>query len=405
MTTPTADILDHSPVELSTPDARPQGVQPGSWKRLGYTAGVIAAMVAVGWGPYLVALSVLLGLILLHEAGHFSVAKACRMRVHQFFVGFGPVIWSVRRGETEYGIKAIPLGGFVRIAGMTPDEADDPRGYKRAGLWQRLAVIGAGPATNFVIAIAAGFIALWAIGLGQASTTIAGVDARLPAAAAGLRAGDEIVAIDGVEVESFSQVTQAVLDSPDEVVAVAVRRGETMYLYSMPIVTDAGQRKIGIFAAVERHRLSPGVALEGSINSVSMVAYQAGSGLWTLVTGFANTLAGLTGAEVPPENRPLSPVGAVQVGVAIGGQSMFDALGLVMLYSTFLAVFNLLPIPPLDGGHMVIAVVERAASKIRRRTVEISTSAIQAVTVAVAGFLIMLGLVALVLDFTQPVIL
>ena len=175
------------------------------------TFGVIAFIVAI------------LASVMLHEAGHFAMAKAFGMKVTQFFVGFGPTLWSVRRGETEYGVKAIPAGGFVKIVGMTELEevpaADRPRAFYRQPAPQRAVVLAAGSTMHFVIAFVLIWFVLSGLGLPALTTTVGSVspcitqddaarctsaDPASPAALAGIRPGDRIVAIDGRPVTEWS---------------------------------------------------------------------------------------------------------------------------------------------------------------------------------------------------------
>jgi membrane-associated protease RseP (regulator of RpoE activity) len=383
----------------------PTGVSPGSWRRLALLALLVGSIVLVGGGAELIALAVLLSLILLHEGGHFLAARATKMQVHQFFVGFGPVIWSIRRNGVEYGIKAIPLGGFVKIAGMSSDDLEHPRGYQRSGALQKLVVVAAGPATNLLIGLFVAFITLSAVGLPEAGTTIAKVDPRLGAAAAGVRPGDQLVAVNGTAVETWSDLTKAVdATEPGSFVQVAVQRGELKYQYTVRVLLDAGVRRVGVQADTQNVTLGLGASASGSVQAVSDVARASLTGVRNLATGFTGLVRGVFGASVDPASRPLSPVGAVQVGAEIGGRGLFDALNLVMLYSTFLAVFNLLPIPPLDGGRMLIVVIEKALGTVRRKKVEVPVRLIQQVGTAVAMALLAVGLIAVILDITQPVL-
>src|SRR5436309_7154334 len=157
------------------------------------------------FGAILFIVAVIL-VVIVHESGHFFVAKAFRIKVEEFFVGFGPRLWSFRRGETEYGVKAIPLGGYVRIAGMNPFEqlapADLPRTYGAKPAWQRVLVILAGPITHFFMALL--FLAIYFAALGTPNyrpvvalvqATVQGVPGPSPAKVAGLQAGDEVIAV------------------------------------------------------------------------------------------------------------------------------------------------------------------------------------------------------------------
>jgi membrane-associated protease RseP (regulator of RpoE activity) len=391
-------------VSAMTDDETPGPTAPtrsGSWRRLAVVAMGAAGLHLAGYGAPVVALSVLLSLILLHETGHYLAARACGMRVHQFFVGFGPVLWSTTRGETEYGVKVLPLGGYVRIAGMSDADRDDPRGYAQSGRWQKLAVVAAGPVMNLVIALVVGFFVLLSIGVPSSSTTLGSVDEQLGAYQAGIRAGDQVVEVDGVATATWADVVAGIEQGSDPVQVVVVRDG-VAERFDVPVAEVDGARRVGVAAGVAYERESFAGSVAGSVNAVRFVSGQALKGIGSLAAGFGNTLAGLTGAEVAPEYRPLSPVGAVKLGVDVGGDSLYDALSLVLIYSVFLAVFNLLPIPPLDGGHMLIVVIESVASFLKRRPVVVPAAVVQRVTLSFVVLLLGVGLVALFLDLTQP---
>src|SRR5262252_1224399 len=191
------------------------GTEEGRVPRMSFLLGVAIFVVA------------LLGSIMLHEAGHFATAKMFGMKATQFFVGFGRTVWSRRKGETEYGVKAIPAGGFVKIVGMTEledvDPADEPRSFRRQPGWQRIIVLAAGSFMHFVLAFVLLFIVAAGIGLetGSAGTTVGAVESCVPASVtaackpsnpdspakkAGIRAGDKIIAVAGVPVRGWVQM-------------------------------------------------------------------------------------------------------------------------------------------------------------------------------------------------------
>src|SRR5438105_902355 len=186
-----------------------------------------------GFGIVLFAV-VLIAVVLLHEAGHFFTAKAFGIKVEEFFVGFGPRLWSTRRGETEYGVKLIPAGGYVRIAGMNPFEEVPPERFpKTFGAkppWQRAVVIATGPLTHFVVAVLALFVYFAAIGaMTPSKPIVASVQTTLnghasPAAAAGLRPGDAIVALDGRSVGSLDRFVSFTRHHVGRTISLTIRR-------------------------------------------------------------------------------------------------------------------------------------------------------------------------------------
>jgi len=382
-----------------------RGVTPGSGRRLTIMLALIASLLVSGARGETTALIVLLLLILLHEAGHFAVARAMRMRVEEFFVGFGPVVWSYARNGIEYGIKSLPLGGYVKIAGMSANDLDHPEGYQRSGRWKKLAVVAAGPATNIAIALAVAFCALFFVGLPKSSNVVERVDLRLGAAAAGIRPGDEIVSIGGRDVLDWSDVGETVqaLGANETVDVIVIRNGRP-YQYDVKILADAGQPRIGVGAKTVHEPLGFLESARGSVTAVGNVAASSLRGLVALGAGLGNFLGGLTGAEVDPNNRPLSPIGAVQIGAQIGGEGLFSALELVMVYSTFLAIFNLLPILPLDGGRIAVVIYEAVASAVRRKRVEVRAETMARIGFGFTMFLLFIGVVAIILDITQPVL-
>jgi RIP metalloprotease RseP len=293
----------------------------------------------------------------------------------------------------------------VKIAGMTSEDADVADGYQQSNALRRAVVVVAGPAVNLLVALVVGFVMLFSVGLPQAGTTVARVDPRLGAASAGIRPGDEIVGVNGTPIRSWAEVTDAVeATAPGRDVDITVLRDSRSYRYSVPVLRDAGVPRIGVQADTEHVRYGYVSSVRGSAEAISDVAVGSVRGVGSLIGGVGDLVGGVFGGEVDPAARPLSPIGAVQIGAEIGGRGVFDALQLVLLYSTFLAVFNLLPVPPLDGGRFVIVVIEAAASVVRRRRVEVPAAVSQRIGTAVAVFLLGIGLMAIILDITQPVL-
>lgn len=306
-------------------------------------------------------------LIILHEAGHFMAAKAVGMRVERFSLFFGPLLVKVRRGETEYGIGPIPLGGYVKITGMNPREALDPdvapRAYYNQPVWKRVVVILAGPAMNLLIA----FAIVWGLFLSNGEAVVvkrvAAVEPGTPAAKS-LKAGDRIVSVDGVGASPLAIQRQirshrcagtptngCLAATPARV--VVRREGRTVGLELRPrYVAKDGHMEIGFEFAGGRQAVGAAKA-----------ATLTGSALWTVTK---KTISVVARIFEPRERKQLHGV----VGISVVTQESFShsttlALQVLALISLSLAIINLFPFLPLDGGHVFWALAE----KVRRRRI------------------------------------
>jgi membrane-associated protease RseP (regulator of RpoE activity) len=356
----------------------------------------------VGWLIFLVALMVS---VMLHETGHFVAAKRFGMKCTQYFIGFGPTIWSTQRGETEYGIKALPLGGFVKITGMTSvdevDEEDEERSFRRAPGWQRLIVLLAGSFEHFALAAVIIFALALGIGIENQITTnqVASVtpcvqpskaallngdacrkDAPKSAAVlAGLKVGDTVTAFNGVKMTGWNQLHNAILATkPGVPVTLTVDRdGRTLVLHTRLAEVPGYGTDLGFDATVNDvfQRKSP----LGAIGYV-------GSGFSEVITGSVTALAELPGA-VPDlfnkQKRATTDAGNVSsvygaardTGQAVAAdvgwkQKVSFILLLIASLNIFVGVFNLLPLLPMDGGHVAVVLWEMVRSwwaRVRRR--------------------------------------
>jgi regulator of sigma E protease len=320
---------------------------------------------------YLLAFLGFVALIVLHEAGHFTAAKAVGMRVERFSLFFGPMFVKKRIGETEYGIAPIPLGGYVKITGMNPNEALSPeverRAYYNQPVWKRVVVILAGPAVNIAIA----FLIIWALFLangktvtshGQpvASTRVAAVTAA-PANAV-LKPGDQIVSVDGVGGSytairaqlathkcAGAEVNGCVAATP---AAVVVKRGGQLRAFALrPVYSAAAKRPLLGFEFDNKQQ--PVGAGEAASLTVS--------GLWS-VTG--RTVGVIVRIFEPQERKQLhGVVGGYTVAQESFSHSTTQALEVLALISLSLGIINLFPFLPLDGGHVFWAVAEKIRGK------------------------------------------
>lgn len=467
---------------------------------------LVAGLVFLGWRfgwNILWVIGSLLGMIFLHELGHFLTAKAAGMQVTQFFIFFGPRIWSFKRGETEYGIRAFPLGAFVKITGMSNVEPVDPaiesRTYRQKSYLRRLSVAVAGSAMHFLLAL--GFIFALLVTEGAQwddvgpEAAVGGLSEEGGALAGGVLPGDVILSIDGTPVPLWDDLGPTISDMGSDTVPVVVDRGGEIVELSVTIgerLTDEGAAGIdGVLAgerilAVEGQSISSydefaglvgdrvgerievtvdllteeplttqievtelqtegatrgflGVALESDIDTVEPlgvgkalvrtvpefldIAWDSTKAiaetLWppNLFGMFADVLAPSTDATVGPldqerlaefddpisDNRLLSPVGAVNVGnqAFAAGWASFGLF--FMSINVFIGVFNLTPMLPFDGGHVLIATYEAVRTKMKGARHFADVTKLLPATYAV--FVVLLGIFALglYLDISNPI--
>jgi membrane-associated protease RseP (regulator of RpoE activity) len=344
--------------------------------------------------------------VMLHEGGHFLTARHYGMKSTQFFVGFGPTLWSRQRGETEYGIKAIPAGGFVKIVGMTPleevDPADEPRAFWRQKPGQRAVVLAAGSFVHFCIAIVLVFGVTYAVGVidetapvvaapeacvvlavptGSTPAPACGADGTVPAPAkaAGLRADDRVLSVAGVATPTWTSMVTAVRDHPGETVPVVVQRdGARVTLSVTPVAVTRPDLKdprktvtvgaIGAGQTIVTERLGPVASARESVDRLGLIV----KGTWISLTEKAGTITRLYSPDRDKEGL-VGAVGAARVsGEILGAAStpfavrVSDFLLLMAGLNLFVGVFNLLPLLPLDGGHLAVLGFEQARDRVRR---------------------------------------
>jgi regulator of sigma E protease len=324
---------------------------------------------------YVLAAAGFAALIILHELGHFTAAKAVGMRVERFYLFFPPAIAKFRRGETEYGVGAIPLGGFVKISGMNPDEELPPevahRAYYRQPVWKRIVTIAAGPAMNLLIA----FVLLFALAFGarQVNDTVGEIVAGSPAAAH-LRTGDHILAVDGKSFpdastnQRLARFARLVADHKcpgkqadgcraNTPVRLRIERGGQIRSLAIRPEYDAEIERTRIGFSYGSRPLNPGVA-EAAGDSARF--------MWEVTSQTLGVIARLFD---PQERKQLSGVvGGYEVTRQAIGFGAREALTLIAVISLSLAVINLFPFLPLDGGHIFWSLVE----KVRGRPVSFS---------------------------------
>lgn len=434
------------------------------WYALGVLVFAVALIMSIAW----------------HEAGHLVFAKLFGVRVTQYMIGFGRTMWSRRRGETEYGIKAIPLGGYIRMVGMVPPakdgrarfnttaasplgiarqireqaragdralvtDGDEGRQFYQLHPVKRIIVMVAGPAQNLIFAIVLFAIALMAVGIPTASTTISDVsacvvpvaaggqeqrtdclpgDPATPAAAAGLQPGDRIVSIDDVPIETWPQVQQAIAASGGRTVQLRYERAGTVHTAAVPVVAterprydDAGNLTgsavIGFLGVSPAEEFVPQGIGSAFVRTGDFVA-QASAAVMRIpqrIPAVWNAIVHPTQSE---PDRPMGIIGAGRIGGEILAQPMpveakvLWVLNLLAGFNMSLFLLNLLPLLPLDGGHVLGAAIDWvrrgwAALRKRSRPREFDVAALMPVAyVVVLGF-VALSLLTAVADIVNPV--
>jgi membrane-associated protease RseP (regulator of RpoE activity) len=390
-------------------------------------------MTLLGWIIFIFAL---LFSIMLHEFGHFVTAKKFHMKVTQFFVGFGQTLWSTVRGETEYGIKALPAGGFVKIVGMTAledvDPADEDRSFRHQPGWQRMIVLGAGSFMHFLLAFVLLFILAVGIGLANSSSATVGAidpcvpksetaatcvksDPASPAAKSGLRTGDKVVALAGQPVHNWNQLGKAIRDQPagTPVTVTVLRDGHRLTLH--PSLATIHGRK-GSYLGI-----SPAIVYQ-TVGPISAVRY-AGTEFGTIVTGSVSALGSIPKAipDLFAKDRSSTAGGNVTSVVGAGeytGQAFAAQVGwqtkvtvvllIVISLNIFVGLFNLLPLLPLDGGHLAVVIYESIRSWIARLLRRpdpglVDMRKLLPVSVGVFALLVGFGLLLILADLVNPV--
>ena len=383
---------------------------------------VVALAVATHAVPVLIVVVALVVMVMLHELGHLLTAKLGHMKVTEYFLGFGPRLWSIRRGETEYGVKAIPAGGYVKILGMTSaeevDPADEPRTYRQQPFRYRLLVAVAGSAMHAVMA----FVLLWGMfvffgapqGNAVAVTALAPFDHGLdPARAAGLRAGDIVRSVDGKAVHDPTDLQRAIQGDVGRPLTVVVDRGgSTRTLTVTPAADRSGTRTSGhigvvIGAPVETSGPLAAVPQAGRLFGRIVSGTIGGLGQVFSVSGIRGYVHDLTNAQAAAHaaktgNRISSIYGAGRIAVESAKVGAYDLIYVLASIIVIVGLINLFPMLPLDGGHVLIAVYERVRSR-RGRPYHADVTKLTPVAYA---FVLLLGFIvvsALYLDITHPV--
>ena len=292
------------------------------------------------------AIFVFLLVVLLHELGHFSVAKLVGIKVNEFAIGMGPKIFQRQNGETQYTLRAFPIGGFVRMEGEE-ENSDDPRSFGKASVMSRIATIAAGAIMNFVLAIIV--LSIVAFNVGVPTTTLSGTIEGSPAQEYGIQAGDKVLAINEIEIKEWQDIVDAInyYGIGSELSVKVERNGSLETIQVMP-VEDEGRVVIGITPEYEQ-----------SIGSAVKAGFQD---TWYFIKLMFQFLGMLFQGKVSTDDLA-GPIGVInEVGNAakMGFTNLLNILGFI---SVNLGFFNLLPIPALDGSKIVFLLIELVRGK------------------------------------------
>lgn len=432
------------------PVPSPQGEHPGNPLGLAVLVGLVVLAGLTGGWPLLVMVAAIVVMIFLHELGHFLTAKWAGMKVTEFFIGFGPRIWSFRRGETEYGVKAIPAGAYVKVIGMHNldefDPADADRTYMSKPYWRRLSVAVAGSTMHFLLAVVSLFALFSFVGVpGGAVPTSEEEEERLRATApwhvgavvdgsaaerAGIRPGDDILAVDGVDVGGFRDFSEIVRERPGQEVDVTVVRdgieqlidvrvgrrnldGERVGFFG--VSPNYPQQTLGVADAVGETFSTFGQGVTATFEGLA--TFLSPSGLFDLgervvsgeedrgpIVGDGDEPAG-SGDGSSDGGRPVSIVGVTQIGAELfDSEGIAGLLGIFITLNIFIGIFNLVPLLPLDGGHVAIATYEKVRSLFRGgEDYHVDVAKLLPLTYAVVLVLVFLGISTIYLDISDPI--
>jgi membrane-associated protease RseP (regulator of RpoE activity) len=420
------------------PDPPREEPPPNSTRRslvrlIAAIALIVALAIVLNAGALLIVIVSLIVIVMVHELGHFATAKWSHMKVTEYFVGFGPRLWSFRRGETEYGVKVIPAGGYVKIPGMTNleeiDPADEPRTYRRQPFRNRVLVASAGSIMHFVMAFLLAWAALVFIGTPSATgviiegfTPFSGF-AQNPAQQGGLHAGDRVVSVDGHSVATTKAFESDIKNAIGVPLHLVVNRaGHDVTLTVTPVngqivKSDGSQLSKTRKGYIGVSLGSPSIpedafgALGGAGKVVGQVTSASVTGLAHLfsphgIASYVSQVANPSLAAKDQRNgtsRPESIVGAGRIAVQAAHAGTIELIEVLIALNIFIGIFNMLPILPLDGGHVAIALSERVCTRRGRPFYQADAAKLLVVAYVFVFLLLLVVSSTVYLDITHPV--
>jgi membrane-associated protease RseP (regulator of RpoE activity) len=433
----TPEVVDTDSGDRLPPDGSDHGTQGNSGQilRLLVALALITGIfVVAGLGDLLIFIVIIVLIVMLHELAHFATAKWCGMKVTEYFVGFGPRLWSFRRGETEYGVKAIPAGGYVKITGFTMLEEvaveDEPRTYRQQAFWKRIVVASAGSVMHFIIAFVLALIVAFSWGVPSNNESIQKFDhwvgvAHTPAQLAGLQPGDTIVSFNGHSFKSAASLQNDLKGTKaGQAVNLGIDRAGRLLHLSVTPRSGKGLRDsngalqnrpyIGVSLAPTTTSVNPLQAIKtatfniGSYTKLEVLGTGrlfSASGLSSFYDQVTNPKVAAKLAAHPTDklNRPLSLVGIASLGVQDqqnGG--LHQLLILLILINIIFGLLNMLPMIPLDGGHVAVAAYEWIRTKKGQAFYRADITKMFPVVAVFLAFLLVITLSAVYLDITHP---
>ena len=382
--------------------------------------------------------------VMVHEFGHFITAKHYGMKVSEFFLGFGTKIWSTVRGETEFGIKAIPAGGYCRIEGMSPSEGNvgDERDFYRASGPKKLVVLGAGSFLHFVLGFLLLVLLFLGIGTAQVTSTIEEVSKcippvsgsqacannslKAPAELAGLKAGDRIVSINGRRITNWSKDVEMIRNSAGKALLFGIDRGQKgtssekpdFEVEIIPATRIVGGKEIGFIGIINTFatvRSDPVSAMKKSFTTTGSIISGSVKSLISLPSKIPELWSETVGGKPRDATGLVGVVGVARLSGQAASSSkltMSERLAtfiiIIAQLNIFVGIFNLLPILPLDGGHMAVAIADEVRAFLarlrgRKRPAAIDVAILTPITLVVFVLLAGLTLLLLVADIVNPV--
>lgn len=374
--------------------------------------GVIAFVVTV------------LVMVLWHEVGHYFWARRFGIKVEEFFIGFGPRLFGWRRGETDFGVKAILLGGYVKIAGMNPwqtiPEDELPQTFGAKPSWQRAVVLLAGSFNHFILATLVFIVMYGVVGIqdpAKITTTVETVEVLVddkvgPAKKAGLRAGDQVVSVDGVAVDSWAEIRSQIRGNANSAMEFGVLRdGQRKSLTVTPVEAEvrtdpedpSKTERVGQIGVLPRFgvtREPPHKAVWLGVKTTGLAIGQSVVGIGQIFSpdGISKVFKGLGQQGARSSDQPFGLVGAGRIAGEVASAGQIESLVLFLTgFIIFVGVINLAPLPPLDGGHLLVIAIEKVTGR------KVDMKKVVPVAGLVIGFFLVLTVALLYLDIVRPV--